>query len=189
MCLSQPAITVVHVQYMWYNSEERFICLDVFRLYADTKCICDNHTPTATSEDMLPALPYTHVSFTHKAKDNTGEVCRVLLSTCGSVLSLQKNRKKKILKSSRGGVEIRKIDREQSVFSLSIFQSMLLGNKGRQGKSGENISAVCCLLVHFDHTVDLGNKPETGKETNGTSKQKEDESHDHGVSKVEDCAG
>lgn len=42
--------------------------------------------------------------------------------------------------------------------------------------------------VHLDHTVDLGNKPETGKEANCTSEQEEDESHDHGVSKVQDGA-
>lgn len=39
---------------------------------------------------------------------------------------------------------------------------------GRKQRSG--IYSLSCLdpSVHFDHTVDLGNKPETGKEANCT---------------------
>lgn len=54
-----------------------------------------------------------------------------------------------------------------------------------------HIQSVVCLdpSVHFHHTVDLGNKPETGKEADGTSEEEKNESHDHGVSKVQDGAG
>lgn len=41
-------------------------------------------------------------------------------------------------------------------------------------------------LVHFHYSIDLGDKPETGKETNCSSQQEEKEHNDKCVTKIEE---
>lgn len=46
-----------------------------------------------------------------------------------------------------------------------------------------------CILIHFDHTVDLWHKPETCKESDGSCEQEENKDNHCSVSKVEECGG
>lgn len=45
------------------------------------------------------------------------------------------------------------------------------------------------LLVHLHDTVDFIDKPEAGKESDGSGKEEEDEYHYHRVSKIQKSAG
>lgn len=80
--------------------------------------------------------------------------------------------------------------RVQGIVQFSLTE-VSVSKDDRRKQCSATCSSLLYLdtLVHFDHAVDLSDEPETGEETDCTSEQKKDESHDHSVSKVKDGTG